>query len=56
MLAQMVWSLNFGCPHGMCERGMGSAVGQERAVNEMITSWVMGYSTIPVLVAHTQCR
>ena len=20
--------LNFGCPHGMCERGMGSAVGQ----------------------------
>ena len=20
---------NFGCPHGMCERGMGSAVGQE---------------------------
>ena len=21
--------LNFGCPHGMCERGMGSSVGQE---------------------------
>ena len=21
--------LNFGCPHGMCERGMGSAVGQQ---------------------------
>ena len=30
--------LNFGCPHGMCERGMGSAVGQEPAVNERITS------------------
>jgi len=25
--------LNFGCPHGMCERGMGSAVGQEPMVN-----------------------
>ena len=24
--------LNFGCPHGMCERGMGSAVGQEPKV------------------------
>ena len=24
--------LNFGCPHGMCERGMGSAVGQEPEV------------------------
>ena len=45
--------LNFGCPHGMCERGMGSAVGQEPAVNEEITSWVMEYSTIPVLVKLT---
>jgi len=45
--------LNFGCPHGMCERGMGSAVGQEPTVNEMITSWVMEYSTIPVLVKLT---
>jgi dihydropyrimidine dehydrogenase (NAD+) subunit PreA len=26
--------LNFGCPHGMCERGMGSAVGQEPKVNQ----------------------
>lgn len=45
--------LNFGCPHGMCERGMGSAVGQEPALNERITSWVMKYSTIPVLVKLT---
>lgn len=45
--------LNFGCPHGMCERGMGSAVGQEPAVNERITSWAMEYSTIPVLVKLT---
>src|ERR1700746_3214887 len=26
--------LNFGCPHGMCERGMGSAVGQNPEVIE----------------------
>ncbi len=45
--------LNFGCPHGMCERGMGSAVGQEPLVNERITGWVKAYSTIPVLVKLT---
>ncbi len=45
--------LNFGCPHGMCERGMGSAVGQEPKVNERITNWVKTYSTIPVLVKLT---
>ncbi len=45
--------LNFGCPHGMCERGMGSAVGQEPAVNQEITSWAMEYSTVPVLVKLT---
>ena len=28
--------LNFGCPHGMCERGMGSAVGQEPKVLQTI--------------------
>jgi dihydropyrimidine dehydrogenase (NAD+) subunit PreA len=45
--------LNFGCPHGMCERGMGSAVGQEPAINERITSWAVEYSTVPVLVKLT---
>jgi dihydropyrimidine dehydrogenase (NAD+) subunit PreA len=45
--------LNFGCPHGMCERGMGSAVGQEPTVNERITSWAVEFSTIPVLVKLT---
>jgi dihydropyrimidine dehydrogenase (NAD+) subunit PreA len=45
--------LNFGCPHGMCERGMGSAVGQEPRINEMITSWVTEVSPIPVLVKLT---
>ncbi len=45
--------LNFGCPHGMCERGMGSAVGQEPAVNQEITSWAVEFSTVPVLVKLT---
>ncbi len=45
--------LNFGCPHGMCERGMGSAVGQEPDVNAEITSWAVEYSTVPVLVKLT---
>ena len=45
--------LNFGCPHGMCERGMGSAVGQEPKVNQEITSWAVEFSTIPVLVKLT---
>ena len=45
--------LNFGCPHGMCERGMGSAVGQEPALNEKITSWAVEYSSVPVLVKLT---
>src|SRR5439155_17415386 len=37
--------LNFGCPHGMCERGMGSAVGQQPAVTEKIVGWVMEVAT-----------
>lgn len=45
--------LNFGCPHGMCERGMGSAVGQEPKVLEEITSWVVEYANIPVIVKLT---
>ena len=45
--------LNFGCPHGMCERGMGSAVGQEPRINERITGWAKEFSTIPVLVKLT---
>jgi dihydropyrimidine dehydrogenase (NAD+) subunit PreA len=45
--------LNFGCPHGMCERGMGSAVGQEPAVNTRITSWAKEFASVPVLVKLT---
>jgi dihydropyrimidine dehydrogenase (NAD+) subunit PreA len=45
--------LNFGCPHGMCERGMGSAVGQEPRVLEEITSWAAEFARIPVLIKLT---
>ncbi len=45
--------LNFGCPHGMCERGMGSAVGQEPNVLETITSWVKEVAQTPVIVKLT---
>src|ERR1700736_1738716 len=45
--------LNFGCPHGMSERGMGSAVGQVPEYTEMITAWVKEATRIPVLVKLT---
>jgi len=45
--------LNFGCPHGMCERGMGSAVGQNPEVIETIVGWVMEVAEIPVIVKLT---
>ncbi|MBI2067034.1 MAG: NAD-dependent dihydropyrimidine dehydrogenase subunit PreA [Deltaproteobacteria bacterium] len=47
------FELNYGCPHGMCERGMGSAVGQNPAVAEKITSWVKEAATKPVIVKLT---
>ena len=45
--------LNFGCPHGMSERGMGSAVGQVPEYTELITSWVKEVARTPVLVKLT---
>jgi dihydropyrimidine dehydrogenase (NAD+) subunit PreA len=45
--------LNFGCPHGMSERGMGAAVGQVPEYTEMITSWVAEVAKIPVIVKLT---
>ncbi len=42
--------LNFGCPHGMSERGMGSAVGQVPEYTKMITEWVKEVAEVPVLV------
>ena len=49
--------LNFGCPHGMSERGMGSAVGQVPEYTEMITSWVKEAAKTPGdRQAHAQCH
>lgn len=45
--------LNFGCPHGMCERGMGSAVGQEPKLVELITRWATEEAKVPVIVKLT---
>jgi dihydropyrimidine dehydrogenase (NAD+) subunit PreA len=45
--------LNYGCPHGMSERGMGAAVGQVPDYCQMITEWVMERSRVPVLVKLT---
>jgi len=45
--------LNFGCPHGMSERGMGSAVGQVPEYTQMITEWVKEAARTPVLVKLT---
>lgn len=45
--------LNFGCPHGMSERGMGAAVGQVPEYIEMVTAWCKHYSTLPVIVKLT---
>src|SRR6202034_2440537 len=45
--------LNFGCPHGMSERGMGSAVGQVPDYVEMVTRWCKQHSRMPVIVKLT---
>ena len=45
--------LNLGCPHGMCERGMGSAIGQVPEMIEQVTRWVKEVVDIPVLVKLT---
>jgi dihydropyrimidine dehydrogenase (NAD+) subunit PreA len=45
--------LNFGCPHGMSERGMGSAVGQVPEYTSMIAEWVKEAARTPVLIKLT---
>ncbi len=45
--------LNFGCPHGMCERGMGSAVGQEPEVLKTVAGWALECTSLPVLIKLT---
>src|SRR5262249_56675328 len=45
--------LNFGCPHGMSERGMGSAVGQVPEYTCQIVGWVKEVAKRPVIVKLT---
>src|ERR1700759_4933663 len=45
--------LNFGCPHGMTERGMGAAVGQDPEIARMVVEWVMEKASIPVITKLT---
>ncbi len=45
--------LNFGCPHGMSERGMGSAVGQVPEYIQMVAEWCKTHSDLPVIVKLT---
>lgn len=59
ILARVEWTecdaveLNFGCPHGMSERGMGSAVGQVPEYIEMVVRWCKQHSRLPVFVKLT---
>ncbi len=45
--------LNFGCPHGMCERGMGAAIGQVPEYTQMITEWATEVAEVPTIVKLT---
>lgn len=45
--------LNFSCPHGMPEMGVGAAVGQNPEIVERITKWVKKAVSLPVIVKLT---
>ena len=47
------FELNFGCPHGMSERGMGAAVGQVPEYIQMAAEWAKSAASIPVIVKLT---
>lgn len=42
------FELNFSCPHGMPERKMGAAMGEDPELLEEVCGWVMGATKIPV--------
>ena len=42
------FELNFSCPHGLPERKMGAAMGQDPAVLEEVCGWVSSAAKIPV--------
>jgi len=42
------FELNFSCPHGLPERKMGAAMGEDPDIVGEVTGWVMEEATIPV--------
>ena len=42
------FELNFSCPHGLPERKMGAAMGQDNAIMGEVCRWVMGAAKVPV--------
>lgn len=42
------FEINFSCPHGMPERRMGAAVGQDCALLEEVCGWINAKATVPV--------
>ncbi len=42
------FELNFSCPHGLPERKMGAAMGQDPCILEEVCGWVNGASRVPV--------
>ncbi len=44
------FELNFSCPHGMPEKGIGMAIGTHPEISAMITKWVIEVAKKPVFV------
>ena len=44
------FELNFSCPHGMPEQGVGMAIGTNSEISSMITEWVVEVAEKPVFV------
>ncbi|CAI0380523.1 unnamed protein product [Linum tenue] len=42
------FEINFSCPHGMPERKMGAAVGQDCVLLEEVCGWINAKATVPV--------
>src|SRR5882757_5098854 len=42
------FELNFSCPHGLPERKMGAAMGQDNSIMHEVCGWVMSAAKIPV--------
>jgi len=42
------FELNFSCPHGMPERKMGAAMGEDPEIVEEVTKWVVDATDLPV--------